>query len=155
MQRFARTSRAGRSSWAWKTGKPSTRLLETLVGVWRRMTVRRSCASTSPRQLQRLPVDERWDVVEALLAHAEDADDHNLPLMYWYAAEPLAGEDARPGARPGRRQAKVPLLLPFMARRIAATATPEAIELLVQTCWPRSSDADRQLRRPARHAAKG
>ena len=40
--------------------------------------------------LQRLPLDERWEIVEGLVGHAEDAADHNLPLMYWYAAEPLA-----------------------------------------------------------------
>ena len=37
-------------------------------------------------------------LVAGLLAHAEDAGDHNLPLMYWYAAEPLAEVDAGPGA---------------------------------------------------------
>ena len=29
-------------------------------------------------------------MLEALASHSEDADDHNLPLMLWYAAEPLA-----------------------------------------------------------------
>ncbi|HEV7404883.1 MAG TPA: PVC-type heme-binding CxxCH protein, partial [Chthoniobacteraceae bacterium] len=37
---------------------------------------------------QRLEVDARWPLVIALAAHAEDAKDHNLPLMVWYAAEP-------------------------------------------------------------------
>src|SRR5262249_28093224 len=40
---------------------------------------------------QRLPLADRWELLGNLLAHAEDAADHNLPLMYWYAAEPLAG----------------------------------------------------------------
>ena len=39
----------------------------------------------------------RWAVLEGLVAHAEDAGDHNLPLMYWYAAEPLADVDAGTG----------------------------------------------------------
>src|SRR5439155_21485204 len=43
--------------------------------------------------LQRMPPAQRWDVLEGLAAHAEDAADHNLPLMDWYAAEPLAGQD--------------------------------------------------------------
>ena len=49
--------------------------------------------------LQRLPLGERWDIVEGLVGHAGDAADHNLPLMYWYAAEPLAGLDASRAAR--------------------------------------------------------
>ena len=40
-----------------------------------------------------MPVGQRWDILEGLLSHAEDANDHNLPLMYWYAAEPLADVD--------------------------------------------------------------
>src|SRR5205823_4058218 len=44
--------------------------------------------------VQRLPLEQRWDILDGLFAHAEDAADHNLPLMYWYAAEPLAGADS-------------------------------------------------------------
>ncbi len=43
--------------------------------------------------LQRVPLAKRWEPLEGLLAHSEDVGDHNLPLMYWYAAEPLADED--------------------------------------------------------------
>ena len=39
--------------------------------------------------LQRLPVEQRWPIVEGLLSHAEDIGDANLPLMYWYGIEPL------------------------------------------------------------------
>ena len=49
--------------------------------------------------LQRLPLQDRWDIVEGLVGHGEDAADHNLPLMYWYGAEPLAGVDASRAAR--------------------------------------------------------
>lgn len=79
----------------------------------------------------RLPVDQRWDVVAGLISHAEDKDDHNLPLMYWYAAESLAQTD------PARAltlaiDAKVPIL-EFMVRRISSIDKPEAIENLVAT----------------------
>ena len=43
--------------------------------------------------LQRMPLEKRWEILEGLVAHAEDATDHNLPLMDWYAAEPLAAAD--------------------------------------------------------------
>jgi putative heme-binding domain-containing protein len=75
---------------------------------------------------QRLPPSQRWEILKGLLAHAEDATDHNLPLMYWYAAEPLGAED------PGRAlalalDARVPPILGFMARRIASNATPDSV----------------------------
>jgi putative membrane-bound dehydrogenase-like protein len=80
--------------------------------------------------LQRLPLGERWAIAEKLLAHAENAGDHNLPLLYWYAVEPLAGVDAERALALGLT-AKVPPVPEFMARRIAALGTPEAIELIV------------------------
>ena len=43
------------------------------------------------RPAQRIAVDKRLPILEGLFAHAADVNDHNLPLMYWYAAEPLAG----------------------------------------------------------------
>jgi putative membrane-bound dehydrogenase-like protein len=93
--------------------------------------------------LQRLPVGQRWEVLEGLLAHAEDATDHNLPLMYWYAAEPLATEDAA-RALTLAGQAKVPTLLPFMVRRIGSAGTPAAFELLVTTLG-KTEDTTKQL----------
>lgn len=43
--------------------------------------------------LQRLPVGLRATLAQPLVAHAEDADDHNLPLMIWYGLIPLADSD--------------------------------------------------------------
>jgi putative membrane-bound dehydrogenase-like protein len=68
--------------------------------------------------LQRLPVERRWAIAAALAAHAEDAQDHNLPLMLWYGFEPLVAADpAR--ALELATQSKVPSLLPFAVRRCA------------------------------------
>ncbi len=89
--------------------------------------VRLSIASA----LQRLPLDRRWDVLEALVAHGEDASDHNLPLMDWYALEPLAAAD--PSRALGLASAsKIPNLLPFTVRRVAAIGTPGALATLVE-----------------------
>lgn len=44
--------------------------------------------------LQKLPLAQRPAIAAKLLAHAEDADDHNLPLMLWYGIEPLATNDS-------------------------------------------------------------
>src|SRR5262249_15600447 len=43
--------------------------------------------------LGRMAPANRWEILTALVRHADDASDHNLPLMYWYAAEPLAAVD--------------------------------------------------------------
>jgi putative membrane-bound dehydrogenase-like protein len=71
--------------------------------------------------VQRIPVAQRWDIVTALLAHAEDATDHNLPLMVWLAAEPLVPADS---ARALALGGATPLtsIRPFFARRQAALA---------------------------------
>ena len=75
--------------------------------------------------LQRVPPAERWDVLAGLMAHAEDADDHNLPLMVWYAAEPMAEVDLDRALQMALA-AKLPNLLPYTVQRIAATGGQEA-----------------------------
>jgi putative membrane-bound dehydrogenase-like protein len=80
--------------------------------------------------LQRLPLESRWGILEFLLAHAEDAPDHNLPLMYWYGAEPLAALDAARAAKLAAGS-RIPRIREFMARRIGALGTAESMALLV------------------------
>ena len=58
----------------------------------------------------------------ALLAHDEDSDDHNLPLMYWYAAEPVAGADIRAGASLAAKS-KIPRVREYVSRRMAASVS--------------------------------
>ncbi len=43
--------------------------------------------------LQRLPLDSRWPIAKELLSHEKDASRSNLPLMDWYAIEPLVPSD--------------------------------------------------------------
>lgn len=81
--------------------------------------------------LQRLPASQRWDILAGLLSHGEDKDDHNLPLMYWYAAEPLAEVEPSRALKLAI-QSKVPMV-EFMVRRISAMDRPEVIEQLVST----------------------
>jgi putative membrane-bound dehydrogenase-like protein len=68
--------------------------------------------------LQRLPPAARWPIATPLVGHAEDASDHNLPLMNWYAIEPLVPLDigrALDLAAAGR----IPLVSRFIVRRTA------------------------------------
>ena len=69
--------------------------------------------------LQRMQREAAWQLVGPLLEHSGDADDHNLPLMYWYALEPLVAADPRQAIAmlPGVR---IPLVRQFMTRRLVA-----------------------------------
>lgn len=89
--------------------------------------------------LQRLPSESRWDILQELISHAEDANDHNLPLMAWYALEPLAEVDASRALKLAEA-AKLPNLLEFMVRRVSGLGTPEAVALLVESIHRSHSD---------------
>jgi len=67
--------------------------------------------------LQRLPVSQRAELGAPLLAHAEDAKDHNLPLMIWYGLIPVADSDPTALARLAANS-QIPLTQKLMARRL-------------------------------------
>jgi hypothetical protein len=71
--------------------------------------------------LQRIEVGKRWEIVQGLVAHEEDAADHNLPCMYWYALEPLVSVDKVKALRLAS-EGKVPMLREFVARKMAGGA---------------------------------
>ncbi|MBL9210035.1 MAG: hypothetical protein JNL92_06180, partial [Opitutaceae bacterium] len=80
--------------------------------------VRLALAST----LQRLPPLEREPLATALAGRAEDAADHNLPLMVWYGLIRVADADAAALARIAAAS-----VLP-VTRRLAARRLAEEIE---------------------------
>ncbi len=92
--------------------------------------------------LQRIPVDDRWDAIAALDVHGEDADDHNLPLMYWYAAEPLATKNIAHALQLAE-SSKIPRMLHFTVRRVAALGTPEAFAAITESLNRVNDDAHR------------
>ena len=92
--------------------------------VWRRFVeMARSDSSAFVRlglasALQRLPVEDRWELALALAAHGEDAGDANLPLMLWYGLEPaVAADPAR--ATEFLARCSFPVVRQFIARRLA------------------------------------
>ncbi len=93
----------------------------------------------------RLPPPERWDILKGLVAHAGDANDHNLPLMIWYAAEPLADVDpARALAFGIEAGKKIPHLRDYMLRRIGSRGDQAAVSTLVAGL-DKAADAQLQL----------
>ena len=68
--------------------------------------------------MQRLSFKQRVPVLKALLAHAKDVDDPNLPLMYWYATEPVVAAD-KLAAVQLLAVCKIPKVRQFITRRMA------------------------------------
>jgi putative membrane-bound dehydrogenase-like protein len=103
---------------ACENGRPSVRLLDKLATLSHHdpsAVVRLYLASA----LQRLALESRLAIARGLLSRAEDAADHNLPLMVWYGIEPLAA--ARPAlAMDLARESRVPLLSRYLVRRASA-----------------------------------
>ncbi|MDP6034622.1 MAG: hypothetical protein QGG55_01125 [Verrucomicrobiota bacterium] len=69
--------------------------------------------------LQRIPIDQRWPLAEALVTHEADKNDHNLPLLYWYGIEPLVPADKARALKLAAKT-KIPLIRQFIARRSAS-----------------------------------
>jgi putative membrane-bound dehydrogenase-like protein len=79
--------------------------------------------------LQRVPVAQRWETLAGLAARAAEAGDQNLPLMVWYAAEPLAEVDMT-RAMTLAVESKLPRTFGFMVQRIAAIGSQDALRVL-------------------------
>ncbi|MGB8170357.1 MAG: PVC-type heme-binding CxxCH protein [Chthoniobacteraceae bacterium] len=131
-EKLALNALTDRSEWvrAWtiqlvcEDGKPS----EPLLAEFAKMAV----SDPSPvvrlylaSAAQRIEIPKRWPILTALAAHAEDAGDHNLPLMLWYAAEPAVGADIAKAAEL-LGSCQIPKVQEFITRRIAAVATAKA-----------------------------
>lgn len=115
-------------------GHPSDAVLKQLVEMAKMdpsPLVRLYLASAA----QRLDFDVRWPIVAALVVHPEDDKDHNLPLMIWYAAEPVVAQDFAKGAKllPYTRIGKVQ---EYTARRMtSASLMPGASPALPQLLY--------------------
>src|SRR5690349_4203471 len=70
---------------------------------------------------------------------------HNLPLMYWYAAEPLAEADPERALAFGLSCGKtVPLVRDFMLRRVGSLKANSGLPAIVRALG-KSKDTDEQL----------
>jgi putative membrane-bound dehydrogenase-like protein len=92
--------------------------------------------------LQRVPVEQRWDALTALMSRGEDAADQNLAMMIWYAAEPVVALDMS-RALELSLATKLTRLFPFTVRRIAAVGSPAALLVLTNRLG-RTEDAAQQ-----------
>ena len=76
--------------------------------------VRRELASA----LSVLPLTERAAIAKSLIAVADDAKDHNIPLLIWYGIEPLVGADADQGLALAD-VSKIEVVTDYIYRRLA------------------------------------
>ncbi len=98
-----------KDSFGWSDAHALTDVAEKDSSVLVRLTL----AST----LQRMKIGQRRDLAKALVAHAEDANDHNIPLMIWYGLIPLADFDPMMLVEVGA-ECQLPLTRRFIARRL-------------------------------------
>jgi putative heme-binding domain-containing protein len=104
--------------------------------------VRLALAST----LQRLPVSSRGELAQALAGRAEDADDHNLPMMTWYGIMSLAESD--PGALVGvARATEWTNLREWIARSLAERSKerPEGVQSILSLVMEQPANSDSLL----------
>jgi putative membrane-bound dehydrogenase-like protein len=92
----------------------------------------------------RMDLPVRKPIIEALAAHSEDAADRNLPLMYWYATEPMVVADAG-GAAQLADTTRIPLLREFIARRMATNADSAATMAAAVDAIGKAADSAAQL----------
>ncbi|MEY4446495.1 MAG: hypothetical protein RL444_1608 [Verrucomicrobiota bacterium] len=117
----------------WTAGVPA---LAELAKTEPSAQVRRELASA----LSYLPLARRAAIAEPLLARAEDASDHNIPLLLWYGIEPLVGADAALGLALAEN-CRHPRTVDFIYRRLAGDPVARAQVLAVAL---RVSDASRR-----------
>lgn len=107
--------------------------------------------------LQRLPIDDRWELARELVTRAEDDGDAMIPLMVWYGIEPsVAGAPDR--AVELVRRSRLSLLHRFIARRLAEELehTPRAIEgLVAYLAQPAPAEVQRDILTGLQDTLKG
>lgn len=81
---------------------------------------------------------QKTRIAGALLQHPQDAEDHNLPLMYWFGIRDLPSGDLIRLAE----QSQVPLVTELIARRVTEDmeANPESLNHLLGTSVKRGDN---------------
>ncbi|WP_031527235.1 PVC-type heme-binding CxxCH protein [Dyadobacter crusticola] len=77
--------------------------------------------------LQRVNTDLKWKIAAGLVAHSEDAGDHNLPKMIWFGIERLVKENPAKALELSAKS-KIPMVTAYIARR---TVDADQVETLV------------------------
>ena len=123
----------------WKASRPQAKFtqeqlstvdaLEGLATQEASASVRLTLAST----LQRLPLDRRTSLAKHIVVHADDAGDHNLPLMVWYGLMQIVDRDAM-SLVDIATDCELPLTRTLIARCLAENIEqyPSAVDAIVK-----------------------
>ena len=68
--------------------------------------------------MQRMNLEDRWAIATELVQHTEDAEDPNIPLMIWFAIEPLVRSENAAKVMIIVRSSQMPLITNHIARRL-------------------------------------
>ena len=82
--------------------------------------------------MQRLNHDQRWPIADALISHAKDIDDHNIPKMIWFAVEPMVIENPDRAIELAVRS-QIPVITRHIARRLGNADELEVVVAAVGT----------------------
>lgn len=79
--------------------------------------------------IQRMNPADRWNIVEGLISHYGDINDLNLPLMNWFAFEPLIDLDMDRAVTMAL-ESEQPVILQFTIRKLGTLDQPGAEDAL-------------------------
>lgn len=111
-----------------KISADTQKRFETMAGKDSSAVVRMYIASA----LQRMVLNQTWDIVKNLSVRNEDVNDKNIPLLVWYALEPLVAADPN-RAMDLAMAAKLPNLLVYTIQRVGAITDNKAVDVLQKT----------------------
>jgi len=104
--------------------------------------------------LQRMSIEQRWDLAEALTRRGEDKDDHNIPKMIWFGLEPMVAADPTRAMKIAQGTA-IPILTEWSARR-AAEGDQETLAAMMSSLGTESTTIARLgLLKGARDGLRG
>jgi putative heme-binding domain-containing protein len=86
--------------------------------------------------LQRMAEASRWEIVEGLMSHGADAEDHNIPKMIWFGFESLVAKNPK-RALELVKKSEIPLVTQFTARR---AVDGDALEIVVTAVGEKSKN---------------
>lgn len=100
--------------------------------------------------LQRMSISSRWSIAEGLVAHSQDASDHNIPHMIWFGIEPAVPQNPIRALQLAS-VCEIPMVSQYIARRLADA---NALEPLVAALG-RLSQAQEGLLKGMRDGLEG